>query len=153
MPRTKFQRIGGELAVLVLSGCAAVPGGEQTPTSYRVEGDAIPVSLTGVPGDAARGREVVLARDNNCLLCHIVPAADGRAMGNLAPPLNGVGARLSEGQLRLRMVDSLRLNRNTIMPSYYRTEGLSRVAASWRGKPVLTAQQVEDSVAYLLTLD
>jgi sulfur-oxidizing protein SoxX len=152
MPRTKFRRIGGEVAVLVLAGCAATPGGEHAPTSYRVEGNAIPVPLTRVPGDAARGREIVLARDNNCLLCHIVPGADGRAMGNLAPPLNGAGARLSEGQLRLRMVDSLRLNRDTIMPSYYRTEGLSRVAAGWRGKPVLTAQQVEDAVAYLLTL-
>jgi sulfur-oxidizing protein SoxX len=73
-------------------------------------------------------------------------------MGNLAPPLNGVGARLSEGQMRLRIVDSLRVNRDTIMPSYYRTEGLSRVAEPWRGKPILTAQQVEDAVAYLMTL-
>ena len=73
-------------------------------------------------------------------------------MGNLAPPLGGVGARLGEGQLRLRIVDSMRLNPQTIMPSYYRVDGLNRVAAVWRGKPVLTAQQVEDTVAYLLTL-
>jgi len=73
-------------------------------------------------------------------------------MGNLAPPLVGVGARLGEGQLRLRIVDSIRLNPQTIMPSYYRVDGLNRVAAAWRGKPVLTAQQVEDTVAYLLTL-
>ncbi len=66
--------------------------------------------------------------------------------------LSGVGARLSEGQLRLRIVDSVRLNRDTIMPSYYRMDGLNQVAAAWRGKPVLTAQQVEDVVAYLLTL-
>jgi len=73
-------------------------------------------------------------------------------MGNLAPPLAGAGARLDEGQLRLRIVDSMRLNPQTIMPSYYRVDGLNRVAAAWRGKPVLTAQQVEDTVAYLLTL-
>ena len=73
-------------------------------------------------------------------------------MGNLAPPLGGAGARLSEGQLRLRIVDSMRLNPQTIMPSYYRVDGLNQVAAALRGKPVLTAQQVEDVVAYLLTL-
>ncbi len=73
-------------------------------------------------------------------------------MGNLASPLGGVGARLGEGQLRLRIVDSMWLNSQTIMPSYYRVDGLNNVAAAWRGKPVLTAQQVEDTIAYLLTL-
>jgi sulfur-oxidizing protein SoxX len=146
-------RFTGWLAVLAVAGCAAtVPEGTDAPAPYRVEGDAIRLSLSGAPGDAARGREIVLARDFNCLLCHAVPEAGGRAMGNLAPPLNGVGARLSEGQLRLRIVDSLRVNRETIMPSYYRTAGLNRVAADWRGKPILTAQQVEDTVAYLVTL-
>ena len=139
--------------VVVAAGCAATsPGGADAPAPYRVEENAIRAPLTGTPGDAARGREIVLARDYNCLLCHVVPGGEGRAMGNLAPPLNGVGARLSEGQMRLRIVDSLRVNRDTIMPSYYRTEGLSRVAEPWRGKPILTAQQVEDAVAWLLTL-
>ena len=138
---------------LSVAGCAATaPEGTDGPATYRAEGDAIRTSLSGVPGDPARGREIVLARDFNCLLCHAVPGAGGRAMGNLAPSLNGVGARLSEGQLRLRIVDPLRVNRETIMPSYYRTEGLNRVAADWRGKPILTAQQVEDAVAYLGTL-
>ena len=73
-------------------------------------------------------------------------------MGNLAPALNGVGARLSAAQVRLRIVDSARVNRNTIMPPYYRTNGLNQVAEAWRGKPLLTAQQIEDVVAYLLTL-
>jgi sulfur-oxidizing protein SoxX len=73
-------------------------------------------------------------------------------MGNLALPLGGVAARLGEGQLRLQIVDSMRLNPQTIMPSYYRVDGLNQVAATVRGKPVLTAQQVEDVVAYLLTL-
>jgi sulfur-oxidizing protein SoxX len=73
-------------------------------------------------------------------------------MGNIGPPLAGVGARLSEGQIRLRIVDPVRLNPGSVMPSYYRVEGLSQVAQAWRGKPVLTAQQVEDTIAYLLTL-
>lgn len=120
--------------------------------AYRVEGDAIPAPLTAAPGDAARGREVLLGRDGNCLLCHAVPETGARFMGNLAPPLSGVGARLNAGQLRLRVVDSMRLNRETIMPSYYRIHGLQQVAADRRGKPILTALQVEDIVAYLLTL-
>ena len=73
-------------------------------------------------------------------------------MGNLALPLSGVASRLDAGRLRLRLVDSMRLNRDTIMPSYYRVEGLNRVGAAWRSKPVLTAQQIEDTIAYLLTL-
>lgn len=146
-------RFPGWLAIVALTGCAAsAPEGANGPEPYRVEGDAIRTSLSGATGDPARGREIVVARDFNCLLCHAVPEAGGRAMGNLAPPLNGVGARLSEGQLRLRIVDSLRVNRETIMPSYYRTAGLNRVAADWRARPILTAQQVEDTVAYLLTL-
>jgi len=138
-------------AVLVLAaGCATTTPGALAP--YRVEGDAIREALAPQAGNAARGREVVLGRDSNCLLCHVVPEPGARAMGNLAPPLGGVGARLSEGQLRLRIVDSMRLNPQTIMPSYYRVDGLNQVAAALRGKPVLTAQQVEDVVAYLLTL-
>ena len=137
-------------ALGVAAGCATTKPDVWSP--YLVEGDAIRGPLAAVPGDAARGREVVLSRDSNCLLCHAVPEAGARAMGNLAPPLGGVGARLDEGQLRLRIVDSMRLNPQTIMPSYYRVDGLNQVAAAWRGKPVLTAQQVEDTVAYLLTL-
>ncbi len=133
---------------------AALAGGgapAQAPLPYRVEGDAIRDRLAA-QGDAARGREVVLSRDFNCLLCHAVPEAGVRFMGNVGPPLAGVGARLSEGQLRLRIVDPVRLNPASVMPSYYRVEGLNQVAAAWRGKPVLTAQQVEDTIAYLLTL-
>ena len=130
------------------AGCGALP---QAPLPYRVEGDAIRDRLAA-PGDPARGREVVLARDFNCLLCHAVPEPAVRFMGNIGPPLAGVGARLSAEQIRLRIVDPVRLNPESAMPSYYRVEGLSQVAAAWRGKTVLTAQQVEDTIAYLLTL-
>lgn len=146
-------RLLGWFAVLgAVAGCATGLPDALVPVPYRAEGDTIREPLASTPGEAARGRDVLLGRDGNCLLCHAVPEAGGRLMGNLAPPLTGVGARLSEGQLRLRIVDSMRLNRDTIMPSYYRIDGLNQVAEAWRGKPVLSAQQVEDVVAYLLTL-
>jgi sulfur-oxidizing protein SoxX len=110
-------------------------------------------SLTGTKGDAARGRAIVADRHVGlCLLCHSAPIPEERFQGELAPDLKGVANRLSEGQLRLRIVDSSRLNPATIMPSYYRTEGLARVAPAFRGKTVLSAEQIEDVVAYLMTL-
>jgi sulfur-oxidizing protein SoxX len=120
--------------------------------SYRVEGDAIHAALGSFAGDPQRGREVIAGRDGNCLLCHAVAETGVRFMGDIAPPLSGVGARLTEGQLRLRIVDSSRLNPDTLMPSYYKVEGLVRVAPAYLGKPVLTAQQIEDIIAYLKTL-
>src|SRR5207237_8550679 len=115
--------------------------------------DAIPQSLTGAKGDPARGRAIVANRQVGlCLLCHRGPFPDQRFQGNLAPDLRGAGSRWSEGQLRLRIVDSSRINPASIMPAYHRTEGLARVAPTWRGKPVLTAEQIEDVVAFLMTL-
>ena len=120
---------------------------------YTVVGDAIPASLTGSKGDPARGRALVANRQVGLfLLCHTGPFPEEKFQGNLAPDLKGAGARWSEGQLRLRMVDSSRLNPDTIMPSYYRIEGLARVSQAFAGKPVLTAEQIEDVVAYLATL-
>jgi L-cysteine S-thiosulfotransferase len=87
-----------------------------------------------------------------CLLCHSGPFPEERFQGDLAPSLAGVGARLSAGQIRLRIVDASRVNPQTIMPAYFRTEGLTRVAPSQRGKTVLSAQQIEDVVAFLVTL-
>jgi sulfur-oxidizing protein SoxX len=115
--------------------------------------DAIPQSLTGAKGDPVRGRAIVANRQVGlCLLCHSGPFPDERFQGNLAPDLRGAGARWSEGQLRLRIVDSSRINPDSIMPAYHRTEGLVRVAPAWRDKPVLTAAQIEDVVAFLMTL-
>jgi len=87
-----------------------------------------------------------------CLLCHSGPFPEEQFQGNLAPDLSGIGARLSAGQIRLRIVDASRVNPNTIMPPYFRTDALQRVAPSFRGKPVLSAQQIEDVVAFLATL-
>src|SRR6202022_33287 len=120
--------------------------------SYVVSGDAIADSLTGMPGEAARGRALVLDRSSTCILCHSGPFPEATFQGDLAPSLAGAGSRWSEGQLRLRLVDASRLNPATIMPSFYRIEGLVRVGAAWRGKPVLSAEQIEDIVAYLVTL-
>ena len=115
--------------------------------------DSIPASLTGAKGDAARGRAIVANRQVGlCLLCHSGPIPEERFQGDLAPDLAGVGARLPEGRMRLRIVDSTKVNPQSIMPAYYKSEGLTRVAPAFRGKTVLTAEQIEDVVAYLITL-
>jgi sulfur-oxidizing protein SoxX len=85
-------------------------------------------------------------------LCHTFPDAGDTPLGNIGVALSGVGARLTSGQLRLRVVDSARLNPQSVMPAYYRIDGLTQVAPAYRGKPLLTAQQVEDVVAYLTQL-
>ena len=97
---------------------------------YRVVDNVIPGSLTGVPGDAARGRSIVLNRAVGlCLLCHSGPFPQERFQGNLAPDLKGTGARWSVEQLRMRMVDSRKLNPDTIMPAYYALDGLKQGGA------------------------
>jgi L-cysteine S-thiosulfotransferase len=106
--------------------------------------DTLP-PLTVQPGDAAKGRAIVADRRVGlCLLCHSAPIAEERFQGNLAPDLAGAGARWDASQLRL--------NSESIMPSYLQTEGFNRVGAAWAGKSVLSLQQVEDVVAYLETL-
>jgi L-cysteine S-thiosulfotransferase len=118
-----------------------------------VVGDAIPQSLTGKPGDAVRGRDIAFSRDRgNCPVCHVMPAPDEKLHGDVGQSLKGVAARLSEGQLRLRLVDGRRLNPTSIMPSYFRLDGLRRVAAAYAGKSVLTAEEIEDVLAFLMTL-
>jgi len=119
---------------------------------YAVIGDGIPASLTGSPGDATRGRALVLDRASTCILCHNGPFPETRFQGDLAPSLTGAGSRWTASQLRLRLVDASRFNPETIMPSYYRIDGLQRVAKNWQGKPILSAEQIEDIVAYLVSL-
>ena len=135
-------------ALLALPG----PAGAQALRAYNVVGDAIPEPLTNARGDIARGRALVVERSSTCILCHSGPFPEQKFQGDLAPDLSGSGSRWSEGQLRLRLVDASRLNAATIMPSYYRVDGLDRVGTTWRGKPILSAEQIEDIVAYLITL-
>jgi sulfur-oxidizing protein SoxX len=137
------------ILVLLAFGSTA---GAQALRPYAIVGDAIPASLTGAPGDATRGRALVVERTSTCILCHSGPFPEQRFQGDVAPSLTGTGKRWSEGEIRLRIVDASRLNAATMMPSYYRIDGLDRVGRAWQGKPILTAEQIEDIVAYLVTL-
>jgi L-cysteine S-thiosulfotransferase len=151
-PRKCSVSLATALALLASSAAAQV----QTPERlrpYTVVGNEIPQPLTGTRGNSARGRSIVGNRQVGlCLLCHSGPFPEEKFQGTLAPDLKGAGSRWTEGQLRLRIVDSGRLYPDTMMPSYYRVDGLSRVAPAFAGKPVLTAEQIEDVVAYLVTL-
>jgi sulfur-oxidizing protein SoxX len=129
----------------VSSGAALAP--------YTVVGDGIPAPLTATVGDAARGRAIAANRQIGlCLLCHTAPIPEERFQGDLAPSLAGAGDRWSIAQLRLRMVDPSRLNPATIMPAYYKVDGLQRVAPVQQGKTILDAQQIEDVISWLQTL-
>ncbi|MDA9468530.1 cytochrome C [Bradyrhizobium sp. CCBAU 53415] len=140
------------MAGFVASLAVALPARADELLPYGIVGDGIPASLTGSPGDAARGRALVLARTTTCILCHSGPFPETRFQGDLAPDLTGTGNRWSVSQLRLRLVDASRFNPDTIMPSYYRTDGLVRVGRNFAGKPILSAAEIEDIVAFLATL-
>lgn len=121
--------------------------------AYLRAGDGIALPLDGKTGDAGRGLAIVLDRAvGNCLICHHVPVASEPFQGELGPDLDGVGSRLSAAQIRLRVVDASLFNPSTMMPPYYRIENLKRVAPLYEGKPNLSAQQIEDVVAWLSTL-
>ncbi|MFC0131244.1 sulfur oxidation c-type cytochrome SoxX [Massilia eurypsychrophila] len=121
--------------------------------SVRAEASGIAAPLTAEPGDAVRGRAIVANRQLGlCLLCHSGPIPEERFQGNLAPPLHGAGARWSAAQLRMRMVDASTFNPGTIMPSYFKPGSAARTPAALQNQTILSAQQVEDVVAYLQTL-
>lgn len=140
------------LALAVVAAMSGSTFAQEPLVSFEVIEGAIPKSLSGKPGDPTNGRALVVKRETTCLLCHAGPFPDQRFQGNLSPDLTGTGSRWTEGELRLRMVDATRLNEATIMPSFYRVDGLSRVAKNLRGSPILSAQEVEDVVAFLITL-
>lgn len=135
----------------MLGGAASIAGAATPPV--EIVGDSVPGPLSTAPGDAVRGRAIVVDRQRGlCLLCHSGPFPEERFQGTLAPDLGGAGARWTDGQLRLRMVDSSRLNPDTVMPAYYRIDHLSRVGRAWEGKTVLSAQDIEDVISFLRTL-
>lgn len=119
-----------------------------------VDGISIPKPLTNKPGDPKRGAKLVVARKKgNCLACHkIQQLNDFPFHGNIGPELSDVASNMKEGEMRLRLVNSKVINPDTIMPAFYRTEGLHRVKKKFKGKPVLTEQEIEDIIAFLKTL-
>lgn len=137
-------------SLLLFAACAITSPAQ----NYTITAGEIRAPLSASAPDAERGRKILIGRDSNCILCHAAPETGERFFGNLAPPLSGVGRRLTAAQMRARIVDPLFFNKESIMPAYYRLkdEGLNRVAETYRGKPVLNAEQIEDVIAYLLTL-
>ena len=134
------------LLALVLSSAVS------TGAEYIVENYAIAQALTDQAGDPERGKAVMIDRElGNCLSCHEVPI-DAEFFGTTGPTLAGVGHRLTPAQLRLRLVNSKAISHMSMMPSYYKSEGLYRVLDEFEGKSILTAQQIEDVIAYLATL-
>ncbi|HEY5794897.1 MAG TPA: sulfur oxidation c-type cytochrome SoxX [Bosea sp. (in: a-proteobacteria)] len=144
------------LSRLALAGAIWAAGGVAPLTAlepYAVVGDAIPRLLGGFAGNPARGEALVRDRERgNCLICHQGADPSEPFQGTIGPPLAGVGTRLDAGQIRLRLVDASRLNPDTVMPPYFRTEDLHDVAPAYRGKPALSAQEIEDVVSYLASL-
>lgn len=154
-----FNKLAGIASLRILRACllgllvGLQPAAAQEPVGWRVEGLAIPEPLTATPGNPARGRQIVRDINNaTCLICHAMPIPEEPDHGDIGPPLHGVGSRLTAGEIRLRIVDPKHVNPDSIMPSYHRTQGLYRVLAAYRGRPIYTAQQVEDVVAYLVSL-
>lgn len=138
-------------AVVVLVAGAA--RADQQIAINIVDGTSIPKSLTGKPGDPAKGREVAINRRlGNCLACHTLPVPEQPFHGEIGPDLTAVANRMSEGELRLRVVNPKVVNEDSFMPAFFRHDGLHRVMKDFEGKTILTAEQVEDVVAYLLTL-
>lgn len=122
-------------------------------TPYTIVDGGIPKSLTGQAGDAANGRKVVIHRKKgNCLACHQMPIPEEQFHGETGPDLAGVGDRLTEAELRLRLVNPKTVNEDTMMPSFYRTAGYTQINKNFADKSILTAQEVEDVIAYLKTL-
>lgn len=140
-------------AILVAVALDGVAHGDDTLVPYHLVDGAIPAPLTAQPGDPERGRRIVLDRDGgDCTICHAMPLPQRVFHGTVGPPLDGIGRRATPGVLRLRLVDPKAFNAGTIMPAYYKVEGLQRVLDRYRARPILTAQQIEDVIAYLLTL-
>ncbi len=149
---TRRIALGGfALAGLVAFAASATLSGA---AEYKVEDEAIKASLTGQAGNVDNGKKVFLNRKKgNCLACHVVSSLKDQPFhGEVGPPLDGAASRWSEGELRLRIVNSKLLNEDTIMPAFHRADGLHRVLKKFKGKTMLSAQEVEDVLAYVMTM-
>ena len=125
----------------------------KSPAAFTINGDHIDTPLTGRSGNPEAGHAIVSNRQIGlCVLCHAGPFGDDHVQGSIGPNLTGVGSRLTEGQIRLRVANARHLNPDSVMPGYANTQGLNRVAQSFQGRPILSDIQIEDVVAYLATL-
>jgi sulfur-oxidizing protein SoxX len=141
------------IALAALVSLAALSSRAEDLVAYAVVGKEIPMSLTGGVGNPERGRQTIRdASTVTCLICHKIPIAGEPDQGEIGPNLAGVGSRYTEGELRLRLVDPKALNPDTIMPAYYRKDGLNRVLAFYKDRPIYTPMQIEDVVAFLSLL-
>ena len=140
--------------VFILVGSAVSSSEIKNPIDYKITDDSsIPASLTGKKGDPVNGRKVVIHRKKgNCLACHVMPIEEQPYHGQVGPNLIGVASRYEEGEIRLLIVNAKKINEDTIMPAFYKNEGFNRIRKKFRGKTILSAQEVEDVVAYLMTL-
>ena len=153
LPGLCLSLVATAAAAVAVAATATATGAADEPPGYRVENLAIPASLTGRAGDPVRGERIVRDPDRaTCLICHAMPIEGEPDPGNIGPALHGVASRYTAGELRLRLVDPKRLNPETVMPSYFARDGLHRVAPEYRGRSILSAGELEDVVAYLLTL-
>lgn len=147
--------VGGSVfaGVVAVSALPTVAQGNEPLVNYQIVNGTISVPLTNQPGDPERGRRIVLDRDRgDCVVCHALPLPERQFHGTVGPLLDGVGSRYTADALRLRLVDPKALNPQTTMPAYYKVEGLHQVLERYREKPILTAQEIEDVITYLLTL-
>jgi L-cysteine S-thiosulfotransferase len=118
-----------------------------------VDENTIPKPLTSTPGNAAKGLKTIINRKKgNCLSCHVAPGVDQPYQGKIGPEFKGVAGRWSEPEIRMIVVNAKVNNPDTIMPGFHRVDDLHRVMKKFKGKPILSAQEVEDIVAYLITL-
>ena len=145
--------VGALAVVLVLALSINAIAAEKMMVKFMIKDGAIAKSLTGKPGNATNGRKLAINRKmGNCLACHVMPIPEQPYHGNVGPDLNGVASRLSEGEVRLRIVNPKVFNPDTIMPAFYRKDGFVRVLKKFKGKTMLSASDVEDLIAYTMTL-
>ena len=114
---------------------------------------ALPALSNELTGDPQAGRSLVASRQKGlCLLCHSGPFPEEPFQGNIAPNLSDLVANLSATQLRARIMNPAITNPQTIMPSYYQPEHLTRVSKPYQGQSILSLKEIDDVVAYLMTL-
>lgn len=141
------------ICAVFLAVTACAPTENPTVPASAIQDDAIPASLTGAFGHADRGEAIFVARDGgHCVLCHQVDGLSAEFQGNVGPDLTQVADRLTPAQIRLRIVDYQIVTPGAVMPSYYRRHDLYNVDEAHADKTILSAEQIEDLVAYLATL-